>query len=47
LSGFPVDVAILFGPGLIAWMVKSFYFNIDYARITNPLYRDFRFDLII
>ena len=25
-SGFPVDVAVLFDPGLIAWMVIGIYF---------------------
>jgi hypothetical protein len=24
-SGYPVDVTVLFGPGLIAWIVISFY----------------------
>jgi hypothetical protein len=25
LPGFPVDVDVFFGPGLIAWMVIGFY----------------------
>jgi hypothetical protein len=29
IRNFAVDVAILFGPGLIALMVISFIFNID------------------
>ena len=35
-SGFPVDVAILFGPGLIAWIVcMIFLFVIDFSLIAN------------
>ena len=28
LSGFPVDIVVLFGPGLIAWMFMVLFFII-------------------
>jgi hypothetical protein len=38
LSGFPVDVAILFGSGLIAWMfMVLFFYNFFISSIVESI----------